>query len=71
MKLPDKSKGMKKYIVLFSIVLVSIVVSVVVAGYVSTENVVKDIPTKVQNQFQMMQTNLTAIKSLLNNGILL
>lgn len=79
MKVPDKSKGMKKYMVLFCIVLVSIVVSTVVAGYVGTENVVKDIPTKVQNQFQIMpewktlkkQTNLTAIKIFLDKGSLL
>lgn len=76
MKVPDKSKGMRKYMVLFCIVLVSIVVSTVVAGYVGTEKVVKDIPNKVQNNFQIMpewktlgeQTNLTVVESLLNNG---
>lgn len=76
MKVPDKSKGMKKYMVLFGIVLVSIVLSTVVAGFFGTKNVVKDIPTEVQHQFQKMpqwkilekQTNLTAIKSLMNNG---
>lgn len=76
MKVPDKSKGMRKYMVLFCIVLVSIVVSTVVAGYVGTEKVVKDIPNKVQNNFQTMpewktlgeQTNLTVVESLLNNG---
>lgn len=52
MKVPDKNKGMKKYMVLFCIVLVSIVVSTVVAGYVGTENVVNDIPTEVKNQVQ-------------------
>lgn len=52
MKVPDKSKALKKYMVLFSIVLVAIVVSTVLAGYVGTENVVKDIPTEVKNQVQ-------------------
>lgn len=76
MKVPDKSKGMRKYMLLFCIVLVSIVVSTVVAGYVGTEKVVKDIPNTVQNNFQTMpewktlgeQTNLTVVESLLNNG---
>lgn len=44
MKIPDKSKGMKKYMVLFCIVLVSIVVSTVLAGYVGTKKIVDDIP---------------------------
>eukprot|EP00105_Crassostrea_gigas_P044399 XP_019928547.1 PREDICTED: uncharacterized protein LOC105342323 isoform X2 [Crassostrea gigas] len=77
MKVPDKNKGMKKYMVLFCIVLVSIVVSTVLAGYVGTKDVVDDIPTKVQNQFQIMpewkkleeQTNLTLIRSFLDNGL--
>lgn len=77
MKVPDKNKGMKKYMVLFCIVLVSIVVSTVLAGYVGTKDVVDDIPTKVQNQFQIMpewkkleeQTNLTLIRSFLDNGM--
>ncbi|XP_052692813.1 uncharacterized protein LOC128171091 isoform X2 [Crassostrea angulata] len=77
MKVPDKSKGMRKYMLLFCIVLVSIVVSTVVAGYVGTEKVVKDIPNTVQNNFQTMpewktlgeQTNLTVVESLLNNGL--
>lgn len=76
MKVPNKSKGMRKYMLLFCIVLVSIVVSTVVAGYVGTEKVVKDIPNTVQNNFQTMpewktlgeQTNLTVVESLLNNG---
>lgn len=78
MKVPGKSKGMKKYMVLFCIALVSIVVSTVLAGYVGTKDVVDDIPTKVQNQFQIMpewkklekQSNLTAIKIFLDNGSL-
>nr|XP_034324275.1 uncharacterized protein LOC105333489 isoform X3 [Crassostrea gigas] len=77
MKVPDKNKGMKKYMVLFCIVLVSIVVSTVLAGYVGTKDVVDDIPTKVQNQFQIMpewkkleeQTNLTVIRNFLDNGL--
>ncbi|XP_011434793.2 uncharacterized protein [Magallana gigas] len=77
MKVPGKSKGLKKYMVLFCIVLVSIVVSTVLAGYVGTKDVVDDIPTKVQNQFQIMpewkklekQSNLTAIKIFLDNGL--
>lgn len=68
MKIPDKSKGMKKYMVLFCIVLVSIVVSTVLAGYVGTKGVVDDIPNKVEKQFKTMeewkilkkQSNLTA-----------
>lgn len=76
MKIPDKSKGMKKYMVLFCIVLVSIVVSAVLAGYVGTKDVVNDIPNKVEKQFKRMeewkilkkQSNLTAIKTFLDYG---
>lgn len=70
MKIPDKSKGMKKYMVLFCIVLVSIVVSTALAGYVSTKNVVEDIPTKVGKQIETLKklSNLTAVKSFLDNG---
>lgn len=51
MKVPDKSKGMKKYMVLFCIVLVSIAVSTVLAGYFGTKNIVNDIP-KFESQVE-------------------
>lgn len=54
MKVPDKSKAMKKYMVLFCIVLVAIVVSTVLAGYVGTKDVVGDIPNIVQHQVEKM-----------------
>lgn len=75
MKVPDKSKGMKKYMVLFCIVLVSIVVSTVLAGYVGTKDVVEDIPNQVLHQVQEMPewktletlSNHTEIETLILN----
>lgn len=80
MQVPDKSKGMKKYMVLFCIVLVSIVVSAVLAGYVGTKDVVDDIPSIVQAKVETMSgwgiletlLNQTEIETLvLNQGDML
>ncbi|XP_065941126.1 uncharacterized protein [Magallana gigas] len=65
MKVPDKSKAMKKYMVLFCIVLVFIVVSTVLAGYVGTKDVVGDIPSIVQHQVETMP-GWTILGTLLN-----
>lgn len=76
MKVPDKSKAMKKYMVLFCIVLVSIVISTVMAGYFGTKNIVDDIP-KFEPQVETSQileilealSNQTEIETLvLNQG---
>lgn len=40
-----------KYVVLFSIILVAVVLSIVIAGY-STNNLVKDIPNQVKKDLQ-------------------
>lgn len=48
MKIFDKSKGMKKYMVLFCIVFVFIVVLIVLVGYVGIKGVVDDIFNKVE-----------------------
>lgn len=65
MKVPDKSKAMKKYMLLFCIVLVIIVVSTVMAGYVGTKDVVGDIPSIVQHQVETMP-GWTILGTLLN-----
>lgn len=51
-----KTKGhiLIKYVVLFSIILVAVVLSIVLAGYVSTNNLVKDIPNQVKKDLQKM-----------------
>lgn len=43
-----------KYVVLFSIILVAVVLSTVLAGYFSTRNRVKDIPIQVKKDLQKM-----------------
>lgn len=66
MKVPDKNKGMKKYMVLFCIVLVSVVVSTVLAGYIGSKSVEKDIPD--ETSLEMLYSYLTEIKSALHFG---
>lgn len=50
------SKGhiLIKYVVLFSIILVAVVLSIVLAGYVSTKSLVEDIPNQVKKDLQKM-----------------
>lgn len=43
-----------KYVVLFSIILVAVVLLIVLAGYFSTNNLVKDIPNQVKRDLQKM-----------------
>lgn len=43
-----------KYVVLFSIILVAVVLSIGLAGYVSTNNLVKNIPNQVKRDLQKM-----------------
>lgn len=45
---------MIKYVVLFSIILVAVVLSIVLAGYFSTKNLVKDIPNQLKRDLQKM-----------------
>lgn len=45
---------MIKFVVLFSIILVAVVLSTVLAGYFSTSNRVKDIPIQVKKDLQKM-----------------
>lgn len=52
--------------VLFYIVLVSVVVSTVLAGYIGSKSVEKDIP--VETSLEMLYSNLTEIKSALQFG---
>uniref|UniRef100_A0A8W8NEQ1 Uncharacterized protein n=1 Tax=Magallana gigas TaxID=29159 RepID=A0A8W8NEQ1_MAGGI len=69
-----KSNRIKKYMVLFCIVLVSVVVSTVLAGYIGSKSVEKDIPDETSQELQkmperefleMLYSNLTEIKSAL------
>lgn len=72
-----KSNRIKKYMVLFCIVLVSVVVSTVLAGYIGSKSVEKDIPDETSQELQkmperefleMLYSNLTEIKSALQLG---
>lgn len=54
MKAPSKTKRLKKYMILFSVVLFCVVLSTVLAGYVATKNVVNNIPSEVGKQFQKL-----------------
>lgn len=73
MKVP-KGNEMKRYVILFCVVLVFIVLSTALAGYVSTMN----IPSEVDQKFKAMPqwellnslpSNLTEMKSALKLGI--
>lgn len=72
-----KSNRIKKYMVQFCIVLVSVVVSTVLAGYIGSKSVEKDIPDETSQELQkmperefleMLYSNLTEIKSALQLG---
>lgn len=72
-----KSDRIKKYMVLFCIVLVSVVVSTVLAGYIGSKSVEKDIPDETSLELQkmserefleMLYSNLIEIKSALQFG---
>ena len=54
MKPPSKTKRMKKYMILFSVVLLFVVLSTVLAGYVGTKKVVEDIPSIVEKQVEKL-----------------
>ena len=54
MKAPSKTKRIKKYMILFSILLFIVVLSTVLAFYVGTKNVVGDIPQKVGEEFKVL-----------------
>lgn len=63
------SKGyvLIKYVVLFSLILVAVVLSTVVAGYVSTRSLVEDIPSQVKMDLQKM-LEWKILKRLLSNS---
>ena len=54
MKAPSKTKRMKKYMILFSILLFIVVLSTALAFYMGTKNVVGDIPKKVGEEFKVL-----------------
>ena len=56
MKPPSKTKRMKKYMILFSVVLFFVVLSTVLAGYVGTKDVVGDLPNIVEKQVQKLES---------------
>lgn len=73
----SKGHTLIKCMVLFSIILVAIVLSAVVTGYVSTKNLVEDIPSQVKMDLQKMPewkilkrlpNNLTQLKRALQLG---
>lgn len=73
MKAPSKTKRIKKYMILFSLVLFSVVLSIGLAFYVGTKDVVEDIPKKVGVEFQKqppnrnIQLTLQSMNKTLNN----
>lgn len=54
MKAPSKTKRMKKYMILFSILLFIVVLSIVLAFFVGTKDVMDDIPQKVGEEFKVL-----------------
>ena len=54
MKAPSKTKRMKKYIILFSILLFIVVLSTGLAFFVGTKDVVDDIPKQVGEEFKVL-----------------
>ena len=52
MRAPSKTRRVKKYMILFSVLLFIVVLSIVLAFYVGTKKFVDDIPNKVGEQFQ-------------------
>ena len=52
MKAPSKTKRIKKYMILFSVLLFIVVLSIVIAFYVGTKNAVDDIPQQVGEKFK-------------------
>nr|XP_022294344.1 uncharacterized protein LOC111104602 isoform X2 [Crassostrea virginica] len=79
MKAPSKTKRIKKYMILFSVLLFIVVLSIVIAFYVGTKNVVDDIPQQVGEKFkglpavQNLKTsldNLTHGQGNLDKGLL-
>lgn len=77
MKAPSKTKRMKKYMILFSVVLFIVVLSTGLAFYVGTKDVMEDIRDKVgaeiqnrpavQSTIKEMQIALEPVKKSLNN----
>ena len=54
MKPASKTKRMKKYMILFSVVLLFVVLSTVLAGYMGTKKVVDDIPSIVEKRVEKL-----------------
>ncbi|XP_078333394.1 uncharacterized protein LOC144625609 isoform X2 [Crassostrea virginica] len=79
MKAPSKTKRMKKYIILFSILLFIVVLSTGLAFFVGTKDVVDDIPKQVGEEFKVLPVvqnmkmslgNLTDGQGNLDKGLL-
>lgn len=69
MKAPSKTKRIKKYMILFSVVLFIVVLSTGLAFYVGTKDVVENIPNKLgaASTSKEMQIALEPVKKSLNN----
>lgn len=73
MKAPSKTKRVKKYMILFSVLLFIVVLSIVLAFYVGTKKAVDDIPKKMGEQFpelpdsEKMALTLQSMKMSLDN----
>lgn len=72
MKVP-KGNEMKKYMILVCIVLVFIVLSTVLAGYVSTNNIPKKVNQNMENlpqweYLESLQSNLSDMETVLQLG---
>lgn len=72
MKVP-KGNEMKKYMILVCIVLVFIVLSTVLAGYVSTNNIPKKVNENMENlpqweYLESLQSNLSEMETVLQLG---
>ena len=68
MKAPSKTKRVKKYMILFSVLLLIVVLSIVLAFYVGTKKLVDDIPNKVElPDSKEMALTLKSMKMSLDN----
>ncbi|XP_078333395.1 uncharacterized protein LOC111104602 [Crassostrea virginica] len=68
MRAPSKTKRVKKYMILFSVLLLIVVLSIVLAFYVGTKKLVDDIPNKVElPDSKEMALTLKSMKMSLDN----
>lgn len=64
MRAPSKTKRVKKYMILFSVLLFIVVLSIVLAFYVGTKKVLDDIPNKVGEQFPELPESMKIAQTL-------